>query len=461
MRRKVCQTLAVMSVLYFASAAPGHAQELPLPQSADDVAAAIQDVVSTAPAVPEAPPSPPTVPAVPTPATDAPEPTPPTPQTATESQYQPPATQYQPPSIDPESTPEAQSSPAADAVPEATQGATIEAPVEAPAATHISPENSAASSLPSTWIWNWNWNCDPSSVPPEQNVIVDGTWSWNWNFNCTTPNASTDSGQYQSAATQYQPQNSNISIRVGSPGDNGAVTQTIAALAQATSTTANTIAQTAAQETGATDTGASTGSTITVPAAAVVQQVVTAVSEAVVAVLPPVLAASPVAAALTPPALPPISALGVIPLPSALPLPPELGTLGGELGLVQPTSNVWQGVETRSRPAPARLPQPAYGVGVASAWDRSLTPVAAAAPRASKGTPARSPRPGQRLPMPAPGGPSVAGASASSAAGVAAAAFAALLASYFFFPPFGAWRAPSPRDRRRLRPSASRLERPG
>jgi hypothetical protein len=189
---------------------------------------------------------------------------------------------------------------------------------------------------------------------------------------------------------------------------------------------------------------------------------VTAVSAAVAAVLPAAVKPPPVVTALTMPPMPPISALGGLDLPSVVPLPPELGKLVG-LGLLPPTPNVGHGLETRSRPAPARLPQPAYGAGVASAWDGPLAPVAGAAQRASTGTPpARAPqRPGPRHPMPAPGGSSVAGAGGSSADGVAAAALAAMLASYFFVPPFGAWRVRSPRDRRRLRPRASRLERPG
>ena len=247
MKRKAWQTLAVTSFLYFASAAPGYAEELPLPTSAEDVASTIQDIASTVAAVPEAPSLPTVVPTVPTPTADAPEPTPSTPQTATESQYQPPTTQYQPSNADATDTPAAPESTASDVIPATTQETTAVAPLEAPATTDISSENSTTSSLPSTWIWNWNWNCDPSSVPPEQNVIVDGTWSWNWNFNCTSPNAPSGSGQYQSASTQYQPQNSNISIRIGSPGDNGPVTQTIAAVAQATTATVNAIAQTAPQ----------------------------------------------------------------------------------------------------------------------------------------------------------------------------------------------------------------------
>ena len=124
MERKVWQTLATTTALYFASAAPGYAAELPLPTSADDVAATIQDLASTAAAVPQAPPAPQLeVPAV-TPVTTAPTPTPqPPPQPAetaqapTESQYQEPEPQYHPSTTDGSSAPEAAVEAVADVVP--------------------------------------------------------------------------------------------------------------------------------------------------------------------------------------------------------------------------------------------------------------------------------------------------------------------------------------------------------
>ena len=62
-------------------------------------------------------------------------------------------------------------------------------------------------------------------------------WNWNWNWNCggnTNANAnsgSQSSSQYQPVTSQYQPINVNISIRIASPGNDGAVTQTNLALA--------------------------------------------------------------------------------------------------------------------------------------------------------------------------------------------------------------------------------------
>ena len=468
MERKVWQTFATATALYFASAAPGYAEELPLPTSAEDVAASINDLVSTAAAVPQAPPAPPVeVPAV-TPVTTAPAPPPQAPappaqpaQTPTESQYQEPEPQYHPSTTDGSSAPEAAVEDIADVVPAVSPDPAAPSAAQSPPTADMATGNSSDSSLPSTWIWNWNWNCDPASVPPEQNTVANGTWTWNWNFNCNQANAPPGSDQYQGTPTQYQPGNTNISIRIASPGDNGAVTQTIAAVAQATAVAANTITQTVVQEAlGAI--GApppATGSTVAQPVT-VVAQAVTAVAEIVAAVLPSTVAFPPT---VTAPLLP-----AVIPWPTAVAVPPHIGELLGQLGVLPPKPVVRpSGAKTRSRPAPARLPQPAYGVGSASAWGRSQPPTVAAA-AAGRGAsaaapPAHSPRPGQRrpVPMPAPGGASLAGTGGSSAGGVAAAAFAALLASYLFVPPFGTWRVRSPRDSRRLTPRSSRLERPG
>jgi hypothetical protein len=468
MERKVWQTFATATALYFASAAPGYAEELPLPTSAEDVAATINDLASTAVAVPEAPPAPPVEVAAVTPVTTAPPPAPEapppqaeTPQAPTESQYQEPEPQYHPSTTDGSSAPEEAVQAVADVVPTASPDPAPTLAEQSPPAADMATGNSSASSLPSTWIWNWNWNCDPANAPPEQNTVADGTWTWNWNFNCNPANAPPGSGQYQGTPTQYQPGNTNISIRIASPGDNGPVTQTIAAVAQATTAVANTITQTVVQET----TGAlvappqATGSSVPDPGT-VVAQVVTAVSEVVAAVLPSTVALPPTVTALPLPA--------IVPWPTSVAVPPHLGELLGELGVLppKPKPSIRPSVKTRSRPAPARLPQPAYGVGFASAWGGSQVPAVAAAAgrRASTAAPpAHSPRPGPRrpVPLPAPGGTSLAGTGGNSAAGVAAAAIAALLASYLLIPPFGAWRVRSPRDRRRLRPRSSRLERPG
>jgi hypothetical protein len=139
---------------------------------------------------------------------------------------------------------------------------------------------------------------------------------------------------------------------------------------------------------------------------------VTAVSEVVSAVLPSTVAFPPTVTALPLPA--------VVPWPTSVAVPPHLGELLGEIGVLTPKPTVRPSVKTRSRPAPARLPQPAYGVGFASAWGGSQAPVAAAAAgrRASAAAPpAHSPRPGPRrpVPVPAPGGNSPARAAARPA----------------------------------------------
>ena len=88
------------------------------------------------------------------------------------------------------------------------------------------------------WNWTWEWNCGDSA--PEIPLPADvGTqnWTWNWNWNCggqdapapNSPGANTT--QYQPATTQYRPININISIRINSPGNNGAVLQTNVAVA--------------------------------------------------------------------------------------------------------------------------------------------------------------------------------------------------------------------------------------
>ena len=252
MKRKVWQTLAVTSFLYFASAAPGYAEELPLPTSAEDVAAAIQDIASTVAAVPEAPP----LPHGRSRRCRHRRRTPPT--NARRRRKRPRKASISRPrrSISRRAT-DAASTPAAPASTASRRGTGRPRRRPRPPRRWSRPRPQISLArirrrvrfLPhgsGTGIGT----AIRRSVPPEQNVIVDGTWSWNWNFNCASPNAPSGSGQYQNASTQYQPQNSNISIRIGSPGDNGAVTQTIAAVAQATTATVNAIAQTACADHG-------------------------------------------------------------------------------------------------------------------------------------------------------------------------------------------------------------------
>ena len=121
------------------------------------------------------------------------------------SQYQPDAPQYQAP-IPAAATPIADSAPQTAAAEPAEAG--------------------------DGWTWNWEWNCGDAipDIPILQEVGTQN-WTWNWDWNCGEPDAIPENTsaekppQYQPGATQYRPININISIRINSPGNNGAVSQ--------------------------------------------------------------------------------------------------------------------------------------------------------------------------------------------------------------------------------------------
>jgi hypothetical protein len=144
----------------------------------------------------------------------------------------------------------------------------------------------------------------------------------------------------------------------------------------------------------------------------------------------------------------------VVPLPTTLPalvsvLPPGLQAAAAPAD------------KRRSRPALTSQPQETVDAGLASAWFER-TPEARAAQQSSAPEPLAPSRPPLPISWPSiPLSASAGGASGVSGASAAAAAVAALLASYLLVPPFGARRVRAARDSRRLRPRASRLERPG
>ena len=79
--------------------------------------------------------------------------------------------------------------------------------------------------------WYWEWNCVSTpgigtiSPPVSTNGSMPTSWTWIWN-------CGDNFEQYQGdAPSQYQQINANISIRIDSPGDDGAVTQTNVAAA--------------------------------------------------------------------------------------------------------------------------------------------------------------------------------------------------------------------------------------
>lgn len=467
------QFIAVATVLYFGSAAPAAADELPLVPTEVEVAAVVESIAAdvapdVVPLAAEVATQEPAAPAAATPEPAATAQPPPEPQQ--ESQYHAPEPQYQASSAD-------AVEPVVDAVEptlpaaEAT-GAVADEPAAAPAPdpavspTAATVENAAASpnAAPDTWIWNWTWNCDPQSAPPAQSSAdaSASNWVWNWTWNCDRePITGGDASQYQGTATQYQPENVNVAIRVFSPGDNESVTQTISGAAAAVATTAATVEQAVVDATG-----------------------------------PP----SPMG--LPPPLLPPIGAAPtLLPLvigpdltsvaPSLVPLPeislpvlppldlslPLLEVPAAAASLVEAVTETLEaaGVQvaaTRSAAPPrprsvnAREPQHDAVADAGASWRGPIAiPVVSVRTRPEAAEPASgSPaRPGSpfRPRLPHPNAPAIGSAQLSSSASGVLAAFAALLAAYLLYPYLAARPVRASRDRRRLRPRASRFDPPG
>jgi len=163
---------------------------------------------------------------------DIPSPT----ATAASGQYQPDTGQYQQPAA---SAQDGQTSAGVPDIPSAAAASPDAAAAPAPSA----PTSSGATDDAATWTWNWDWNCQaPPTTPtlaPPSGGSAPTTWIWNWTWDCGAGNAAgtqnTDgiASQYQSPVFQYQPANVNISIRIGSPGDDGPVTQSNLAVSYA------------------------------------------------------------------------------------------------------------------------------------------------------------------------------------------------------------------------------------
>ena len=141
-------------------------------------------------------------------------------------------------------------------------GSQYQAPATPAAATQPSPEPSGPDSPTTTtsapapppteqWDWTWQWSCgeaiSPEIVLPANSLLP--IWNWNWDWNCGGSPSSGGNNesqlptQYQPSATQYQPMNVNISIRILSPGNDGAVTQTNVAQTSVATTIVNTTTQ--------------------------------------------------------------------------------------------------------------------------------------------------------------------------------------------------------------------------
>lgn len=93
-----------------------------------------------------------------------------------------------------------------------------------------------------SWDWRWTWSCGDAIAPSIElsSGNLGQIWNWKWNWNCGGNNkaiGTTQSqlpSQYQPVTSQYQPINVNISIRIASPGNDGAVVQANVALAMPT-----------------------------------------------------------------------------------------------------------------------------------------------------------------------------------------------------------------------------------
>ena len=111
-----------------------------------------------------------------------------------------------------------------------------QAPIPAAATPTADPAPQTAAAEPAEagdgWTWNWEWNCGDAipDIPILQEVGTQN-WTWNWDWNCGEPDSIPENTsaekppQYQPGATQYRPININISIRINSPGNDGAVSQ--------------------------------------------------------------------------------------------------------------------------------------------------------------------------------------------------------------------------------------------
>lgn len=99
-------------------------------------------------------------------------------------------------------------------------------PVASPAGTGTTAPSTGAQTDPTSSPWYWEWNCrDLPTAPvvsPDDSAGESLPTTWTWIWNCEG-----NSDQYHSeTGTQYQQSNTNIAIRISSPGDDGSVAQT-------------------------------------------------------------------------------------------------------------------------------------------------------------------------------------------------------------------------------------------
>ena len=106
----------------------------------------------------------------------------------------------------------------------------VQAPTDTTRGEQAAPPIAARPAAPSATAgpdtgWYWQWDCVSDqgigaiSPPVSSTGSIPSSWTWIWN-------CGDNSAQYQpETSEQYQQINANISIRIGSPGDDGPVTQ--------------------------------------------------------------------------------------------------------------------------------------------------------------------------------------------------------------------------------------------
>jgi hypothetical protein len=105
--------------------------------------------------------------------------------------------------------------------------------------------DSPAETAPQVFVWNWYWNCATEEALPAVPAPPAGatTIVLNWHWDCADPPPPLDVSDVMVCTSC----NIAISVRVGSPGDTGDVTQTIANQAAAVATGAAQSVQDASQ----------------------------------------------------------------------------------------------------------------------------------------------------------------------------------------------------------------------
>jgi hypothetical protein len=167
------------------------------------------------------------------------------------------------------------------------------------------------------------------------------------------------------------------------------------------------------------------------------------------------------------PALPPleISLPPVVGVPAAAAIAEAVQEALDAAGVqVAATAPAGSAAPPRPRTANARVPQHVALAGAGASWSAPVrsapTPVQPHGARSSTSSPTGPGLP-PRARLPRPNAPAIGGAQLSSSANGVLGAFAALLAAYFLLPYLAARPVRASRDRRRLRPRASRFDPPG